>query len=130
MPAVSSLLTPATLLIKRAFGLKEALGLSRLVQGCSWIVVSRKARLRGLGGSEGLADLETGLHFIVSIELLLRHHGSMAEVSGGLFRLHPNNQSHDIPHFSKLTCFLRRMTLKRSKSLRFLLLVTCSRFLA
>jgi hypothetical protein len=61
MSAVSSLLTPATLLFKRAFGLKEAPGLSRFVQGCSWIVVSRNAHLRGLGGSEGLADLETGL---------------------------------------------------------------------
>jgi hypothetical protein len=46
---------------QRAFGLKEALGLSRLVQAYGWIVVSRYAYLRGLGSSKGLANLETGL---------------------------------------------------------------------
>jgi len=68
MPAVSTWLTPATLLIKSAFGLKEAPGLSRFVQACGWIVVwvSRIAHLRGLGSGEGLADLETGLKWYVS----------------------------------------------------------------
>jgi hypothetical protein len=51
---------------QRAFGLKEALGLCRLVQACSWIVVSRKAHLSGLGSGESLADLETGLGYFVS----------------------------------------------------------------
>lgn len=101
MPAVSSLLTPATLLIKRAFGLKEALGLSRLVQGCSWIVVSRKARLRGLGGSEGLADLETGLEYIVSIGPGVQRRESMTEVIEGLVDPQPNNPTHIILLFFK-----------------------------